>query len=152
MIKLIFLLGRLSRLQPKIGRDVKSHAVENKGTGPKPGQSIEIPMDVLLDVGVLHLMPTCSGGHPYIVSLQIAEWLQPLDILQLSRASKYFRSIFTSRTARCVWKVARRNMHNMPDSSDMTEMQYASLMFDRQCQVGSSLNFRSVCSKFGMYV
>lgn len=70
-------------------------------------------------------------------SLQIAEYLQPLDILQLSRVSKYFRSIFTSRTARYVWNVARRKMPNMPDCSDMTEMQYASLMFERQCQVGS---------------
>jgi hypothetical protein len=86
------------------------------------------------------------------MSMQIAEWLRPLDILQLSRVSKYFRSIFTSRTARCVWKVARRNMHNMPDCSDMTEMQYASLMFERQCQVCSvhPSTSRSANLKFGM--
>lgn len=71
-----------------------------------------------------------------IVSPQITEQLEPLDILQLSRVSKRFRSTFASRHSRHIWVAARRNI-SMPECpSDLTELQYASLMFEQTCQVG----------------
>ena len=70
-----------------------------------------------------------------IASPQITEQLEPLDILQLSRVSQHFRSTFASKHSRHIWVAARRNI-SMPECpSDLTELQYASLMFEQTCQV-----------------
>jgi hypothetical protein len=67
--------------------------------------------------------------------IQITAQLEPLDILHLSRISKHFRSTFGSRHSRHIWITARQNMA-IPDCPfDLTELQYASLMFEQTCQV-----------------
>jgi len=71
----------------------------------------------------------------YFMSTQIAAQLEPLDILRLSRISKQFRATFASKHSRHIWIAARRNI-SMPECpSDLTELQYISLMFEQSCQV-----------------
>ena len=93
---------------------------------------------------------------------QITSQLDPLDILQLSRVSKHFRSTFASQGSRHIWVAARcflsahnrvydlcltravncrKNISGMPDCpQDLSEPQYASLMFEHNCQVSPFLH------------
>lgn len=72
---------------------------------------------------------------------QIAGRLEPLDILNLSRVAKSFRLTFASQRSRHIWIAVRRNIApEMPECPhDLTEAQYASLMFENHCQVGAIL-------------
>src|SRR5882762_4357344 len=70
-----------------------------------------------------------------IASPQITAQLEPLDILHLSRVSKHFRLTFASKHSRHIWVAARQNI-SMPECpSDLTEPQYAALIFEPTCQV-----------------
>ena len=64
---------------------------------------------------------------------QIFSNLDPADVLSLSRTSKTLRSTLVNKSAAFVWKRARMNvgLHFCPD--DLTEVQYAKLMFDTHC-------------------
>lgn len=60
----------------------------------------------------------------------------PIDVLHLSMASKEFRSTFASQNSRHIWMAARKNIANLPDCpTDLSEPQYAALVFGRHCQV-----------------
>ena len=65
---------------------------------------------------------------------QTAMYLYPKDLLQLSRLSKQFRSIFASRSAIFVWQAAYHNaeLHRF---EDLNEIQFASLIYDQFCMV-----------------
>jgi len=79
---------------------------------------------------------------PLDVFFEITEQLEPFDILQLSRVSKRFRSTFASKHSRHIWVAARRNI-SMPECpSDLTELQYASLMFEQTCQACGSRAYK----------
>lgn len=64
-------------------------------------------------------------------------YLSPRDLLQLSRLSKQFRSIFASRLAIFVWRTAFCNV-NRKCLEDLNELQFASLLYDRCCMVQPS--------------
>ncbi|KII91497.1 hypothetical protein PLICRDRAFT_105367 [Plicaturopsis crispa FD-325 SS-3] len=71
---------------------------------------------------------------PLDIFFEVCTVLHPVDILQLSRVSKEFRSLFMSRNSRHVWVAARRNAPGVPDCPpDMTEGQYARLLFEHDC-------------------
>lgn len=67
---------------------------------------------------------------------QTFAYLEPLDMLTLARLSKDFRALFMSRSSLSIW---RRVLKDTPDlplcPQDLSEPQYASLMFDRHCMV-----------------
>lgn len=69
--------------------------------------------------------------------LQIAFRLQPLDLLQLTRTCRAVRKLFLTRGfASHAWAEARANVPDLPDCPpDLTEAQYASLMFETVCYV-----------------
>ncbi|KAF9467656.1 hypothetical protein BDZ94DRAFT_973698 [Collybia nuda] len=72
---------------------------------------------------------------PMDVFLEIATNLEPIDILHFSRVSKHFRSLLNPKNSRYVWIAARRNIEGLPDCPpDLTEAQYASLMFENICR------------------
>ena len=78
---------------------------------------------------------------------QIASHIHPLDMLQLSRVSPYFRELLTTKDARFYWRAARENIE-LPDCPpDLSEMQYVSLVFERNCFVGLLLTVLSSCRK-----
>ncbi|KDQ57882.1 hypothetical protein JAAARDRAFT_78398 [Jaapia argillacea MUCL 33604] len=71
---------------------------------------------------------------PMDVFFEITSKLCPVDILQLGRASKRFRSTFMSRSSKHVWVAARRNVPGLPDCPpDLDEPQYANLLFEHNC-------------------
>ena len=65
---------------------------------------------------------------------QTAMYLTPKDLLQSSRLSKHFRSIFASRSALFVWQAVFRNV-NLECFEDLNEIQFASLLYDKCCMV-----------------
>ena len=74
--------------------------------------------------------PNVANNIPF----QTAMYLAPNELLQLSRLSKQFRSIFASRPALFIWKTVFRNA-NMKCFEDLNEIQFASLIYDKHCMV-----------------
>ncbi|KAJ7283173.1 hypothetical protein C8J57DRAFT_1120601 [Mycena rebaudengoi] len=68
------------------------------------------------------------------VLFEIFGHLNPLDLLHLSRTTKEIRAILMTRSAAFVWKESRRNIKALPDiPPELSEPQYANLVFDAQC-------------------
>lgn len=75
-------------------------------------------------------------SDPTSLLFEITSKLEPLHVLHLSRVSRQFMNVLANPNARHVWVAARRNIPDLPDCpTDMTEMQYASLLFERTCYV-----------------
>jgi hypothetical protein len=74
-----------------------------------------------------------------LCSAQISLQLHPLDLLQLSRVSKVFRSLYLSQPARAIWRSTLKDfVPELPACpSDLNEAQYASLLFEPSCVVYS---------------
>ncbi|KAF8186280.1 hypothetical protein BJ912DRAFT_468674 [Pholiota molesta] len=77
---------------------------------------------------------------PLDIIYETVAYLEPLDLLTLARLSKEFRALFMSRSSLFIW---RRVLGEVPDlppcPQDLSEPQYASLMFEKFCMAcGSS--------------
>ncbi|RPD67471.1 hypothetical protein L226DRAFT_136938 [Lentinus tigrinus ALCF2SS1-7] len=71
---------------------------------------------------------------PSEIFYMIIGWLRPLDLIHLSRTSKFFRSILLSRKNECLWKEARMNVPGLPDCPPtLSEPRYAAFLFDQYC-------------------
>ena len=79
------------------------------------------------------------GSDPDVLSYhQIVGYLEPLDVLRLSRASKRLRHLLCAKSNRhIVWKRARKNIVPAPPDppEDLSEPRYASLLFEEGCMV-----------------
>ncbi|KAL8281236.1 hypothetical protein RQP46_006270 [Phenoliferia psychrophenolica] len=73
---------------------------------------------------------------PLDVLGEICSHLDPLSLLNMSRTTKSIHRLLTSKGSRALWISARRTVA-LPDlaAEDMTEMAYASLVFERNCMV-----------------
>ncbi|KZS95261.1 hypothetical protein SISNIDRAFT_360267 [Sistotremastrum niveocremeum HHB9708] len=72
---------------------------------------------------------------PVEVFLLIAGHLNPLDVLQMSRASRGLRRLLMHPSGRHIWVQARSNIEDLPPCPDkLNEAQYASLLFEHGCQ------------------
>ncbi|KAJ6575464.1 hypothetical protein B0H19DRAFT_1128806 [Mycena capillaripes] len=71
------------------------------------------------------------------VVFEIFGFLQPLDVLRLSRISKEFRSLLMHKSSISIWRSSLRNVvpELPPCPPSMTEPQWISLVFDATCQV-----------------
>ncbi|KAI0065498.1 hypothetical protein BV25DRAFT_1821919 [Artomyces pyxidatus] len=74
-------------------------------------------------------------AFPVDVFLEIFVYLTPEELLNLSRSNKWLRDILTKRVLEPAWRNARDNVPDLPPCpTDMNELRYASLMFDKFCQ------------------
>ncbi|KAF9265206.1 hypothetical protein L218DRAFT_924350 [Marasmius fiardii PR-910] len=81
---------------------------------------------------------------PLDVLFEILGFLDPLDILRLSRTSKALRHILLSRSSTSVWKTARRNL-GVPDPiPSMSEPAFANLLFDPHCHFCLTATVRNI--------
>ncbi|GAA5829169.1 hypothetical protein JCM11251_004148 [Rhodosporidiobolus azoricus] len=73
---------------------------------------------------------------PLDVLYCIARYLDPLTLLHMSRANKALHSLLASRSANPIWQAVRQAVH-LPElsASDLTDMQYTSLVFERNCHL-----------------
>ncbi|KLO11643.1 hypothetical protein SCHPADRAFT_460857 [Schizopora paradoxa] len=77
---------------------------------------------------------------PLDIVLEVASFLQPLDLLHLSRTNTQLRSIFMSKTSKYVWKRTREVMNLPSCPEDVCEPEYASFVFDKDCHVCGASN------------
>ncbi|GJE92830.1 F-box protein [Phanerochaete sordida] len=80
--------------------------------------------------GGLENMP----NMPLDILVEIMGYLMPMDLLNLARTSRDFRSFLMARSATPLWKAARQNVEGLPDCPvDLSEPAYANLAFDSHC-------------------
>ncbi|KAB5589012.1 Protein SFI1 [Ceratobasidium theobromae] len=73
---------------------------------------------------------------PLELLIEVARYLQPLDLMQASRASKSFRSLFMRRSAALVWETTFRNVEGLPPCPEgVCEPRYAALLFIEECSI-----------------
>lgn len=77
--------------------------------------------------------------HQYFSNDQIFAYMTPVDLLNLSRTSKPFRTLLISRESVPLWKASRKNVPGLPDCPPfLSEPAYANLCFDSHCHVCGS--------------
>jgi len=80
--------------------------------------------------GALSVLFKCS------TSCQVVSYLDPEDLLKLCRLSKRSRALFLSKNCTAVWRDVLARVVDLPKCPrDLTEPQYASLVFDKFCMV-----------------
>lgn len=63
-----------------------------------------------------------------------------MDLLNLSRTSKSFRTFLMARSAVPLWRAARNNVPDLPPCpDDLSEPAYANLVFDTHCSVSHGI-------------
>ncbi|RDX47722.1 hypothetical protein OH76DRAFT_709802 [Lentinus brumalis] len=71
---------------------------------------------------------------PTEIFYMIIGWLHPLDVIHLSRSSRFFRTMLMSKNNALLWKAARQNVPGLPDCPQvLAEPRYAAFLFDQYC-------------------
>ncbi|GAA5891484.1 hypothetical protein JCM6882_004487 [Rhodosporidiobolus microsporus] len=104
----------------------KRRTAKGKGKGKGQGKKASGPRVDLLKTMPMDLL------------VEIFSYLLPSELLALSRTSKPYRQLLTSKQSKPIWRRSRR-LIEMPDleADDMSEMAYAQLVFDKICEVCS---------------
>ncbi|KAK7449735.1 hypothetical protein VKT23_013210 [Stygiomarasmius scandens] len=77
---------------------------------------------------------------PMELWFEILSYLEPNDMLALSRTSKDFRAVLMDKSSIKLWKTAFLNAPDVPKPlPGFSEPQHASLLFDNHCQVSPPL-------------
>jgi hypothetical protein len=117
----------------------RRRAKRNTQAKPNKQQLIDMPLDVLIEVRALRELITllCNNDCP---SGQIFCFLEPLDLLLLSRTTKALRAFLLSRRkSSAVWKNAISNVKDFPPCPDhMSAPAYTHLAFVPVCHVSRS--------------
>ncbi|CAL1712103.1 unnamed protein product [Somion occarium] len=72
---------------------------------------------------------------PFDVLFEIATWLEPLDLLHLTRISKSFYEVFASKSYMKLWERVNKNVCMLPRCPPhLNNMQFISLLFEDHCQ------------------
>ncbi|KPV77105.1 uncharacterized protein RHOBADRAFT_42316 [Rhodotorula graminis WP1] len=73
---------------------------------------------------------------PLDLLVEVAQHTDPPTLLAMSRTNKLMHNLFARRSAAPIWAAVRRNV-DFPEleASDLSEMQLASLVFDRNCHL-----------------
>ncbi|KAG8794715.1 hypothetical protein FRC12_022230 [Ceratobasidium sp. 428] len=80
---------------------------------------------------------------PIDILAEIAVYLHPVDLVYLSRTSKFFRNILMNRASAYIWRSAGLNVQNLPPCpKDISELQYAALLFTESCSICGDHAFR----------
>lgn len=73
----------------------------------------------------------------YLLIRQVACYMSPEDLLHLSRTSLGLRELLMSKSSKRVWEAAR-TVQGIPQCpSDLSEPQYADMLFGKGCSVSS---------------
>ncbi|EJC98322.1 uncharacterized protein FOMMEDRAFT_171222 [Fomitiporia mediterranea MF3/22] len=75
---------------------------------------------------------------PFDIFCEIASHLSPLDLLNMSRTSKQLRAFLTSKGSKSIWRVARDAVKLPECPSDISEVQFADLLFSKGCSLCDS--------------
>ena len=126
--------------KPPAKKTKKSSAGQSSAKSSRQKKSLSLlpamPLDVLFEVknknNSLLLMLTANRIY------QVFSHLTPKDIIHLSRTSQIFRDTLMTRNATVVWKAARKRFGAPECPMNMSEPQWAVLLFGNNCQVRKS--------------
>ena len=91
---------------------------------------MHMPVEIIVEVS-RHLLPSLT----VLSCPQIVGYLNPTDLLNMARSSQSLRNLFMSKDSKSVWRRVRENLE-LPDCpDDLSEPQYADLLFGKGCYV-----------------
>lgn len=91
---------------------------------------MQMPIDIFMEVSGNNLFRRCQTHTPKIVY-----HVEAIDLLNLSRTSKFMRSLLMSRRSRGVWRYALACVEDLPECpADLSEPAYTFLVFGLECQ------------------
>ncbi|KAE9389352.1 hypothetical protein BT96DRAFT_926616 [Gymnopus androsaceus JB14] len=83
--------------------------------------------------GKFGLLEKFAKDAPFLRALnyinQIFMHLEPGDLLQLARSSRNLRNVLLRKSSESIWRIARSNVGLPPPPDDLSEPQYAHLVF-----------------------
>ncbi|KAJ3872873.1 hypothetical protein F5051DRAFT_444771 [Lentinula edodes] len=87
--------------------------------------------------GIFALLQGLLDAPVEIFLFEIFCYLDTGDLLQVSRTSKFFRSVLLDKSSEPIWRMARANVDGdlPPLPNDLNEIQYAHLIFDQYCHI-----------------
>ncbi|KAL5482915.1 hypothetical protein ACEPAI_9510 [Sanghuangporus weigelae] len=116
--------GRMNSLIT--GQESKRELAKSNGVIKKPKRKPQLRKS---DLGKLARVLDLSVE----IFCEIANYLTPVDLLQLSRTSRSLREFILSKSSRAIW-VACLSATGIPACPpDMSEPQYANLYFEKEC-------------------
>lgn len=98
---------------------------------------LSMHLDIICEVRYRQLYaPSTSQTICRLMTTQVVEYLQPIDLLNLSRTSKSLYSFFLNDSALSIWiRSCRKYEPDLPDCQlAMSEWAYASLFCEQGCQ------------------
>ncbi|KLO15292.1 hypothetical protein SCHPADRAFT_275443 [Schizopora paradoxa] len=115
----------ISLLKRQITMPARKHV---KPAGTEPGDTTPVATG-RGKRGTNRRKPALVIGLPNEIFAEVAKYLSPDDLLRLSRTSKHSRDILMSKTSKHIWVASRKTL-NVPDCPpDLSEPQYADLIF-----------------------
>ncbi|KAL5512696.1 hypothetical protein ACEPAG_2962 [Sanghuangporus baumii] len=122
---------RQSRMNSLItGQESKGELAKSNGTIKKPKRKPQLRKS---DLGKLARVMDLSVE----VFFEIANYLTPVDLLQLSRTSRSLREFILSKSSRAIWVTCFAATGIPACPPDMSEPQYANLYFEKECHACS---------------
>ncbi|KAF8956402.1 hypothetical protein BDZ97DRAFT_1925501 [Flammula alnicola] len=122
-----FISNRLQLIiPPENAKPLQTRKPSRKSLSRRGRGALKVFLDLPLDV--------IFEARTHAVS-----YLEPLDLLTLARLSKEFRALFMSRSSLSVWRRVLNQVPGLPECPrDLTEPQYASLVFEKFCMACGS--------------
>ncbi|KAJ3768114.1 hypothetical protein FB446DRAFT_792569 [Lentinula raphanica] len=114
-------------------------------------QPVKMPREFMKVRGKFASLEAVTSSLPLEIVFEVFSWLDPRDLLSLSRTSKYLRDILLSKSSESIWRTARINFKGglPPLPQDLNEPQFARLIFDVWCHVcNKSFHCENVLWKF----
>ncbi|KAL5501311.1 hypothetical protein ACEPAH_8571 [Sanghuangporus vaninii] len=108
------------------GQESKGELAKSNGTIRKPKRKPQLRKS---DMGKLSRVMDLSVE----VFCEIANYLTPVDLLQLSRTSRSLRKFILSKSSRVIWVACLAATGIPACPPDMSEPQYANLYFEKEC-------------------
>ncbi|KAI0073723.1 hypothetical protein K474DRAFT_1710484 [Panus rudis PR-1116 ss-1] len=101
----------------------------------KAAQAAKDKLQLTVATPIADSIPQDLLGMPVDILLEIFAYVEPKDLLNLSRCTKAFRAfLLNRRSATLCWKAARKNVEDLPEiPDDMSEPAFAHMFFDGFC-------------------
>lgn len=146
-----YLLGFLDEPPKKKARAPKAKTAPSNGPRGRRGNTgklaklMEISPDIFFEVRALLFLYQQIGSFIRHLTMEVASYLHPRDLLRLGRTNKFIRNTVVSKSFRQIWKTALSSIEvPFPPESiyeQLSEPGLSALLFDRDCSIPVSAYF-----------
>ncbi|KAJ3825576.1 hypothetical protein F5880DRAFT_1700706 [Lentinula raphanica] len=129
-------VSKRKRKRTKRAASTESSTLSPSDAQPPRNKKQRVPKQFRKVRGKFGLLERLAKDMPVEVILEVFCYLHPRDLLRLARTSKDLRSILMSKSSANIWQLAGSNVEGLPPCpDDLSEPQYANLLFEPQCHV-----------------